>query len=86
MGIDMKSNVKSKIVKTIIYIYLSLLAVVYLLPLVWMLFISLKNDKEIFTSPYGFPEKFMWENYTFAWTAGQLGTATLNSVSVCVTT
>ncbi len=86
MGIDMKSNVKSKIVKTIIYIYLSLLAVVYLLPLVWMLFISLKNDKEIFASPYGLPEKFMWENYTFAWTAGQLGTATLNSVIVCVTT
>lgn len=82
----MRDNAKSKIIKTIIYIFLSLLAVIYILPLVWMLFISFKNDKEIFSSPYGLPETFMWENYTFAWSAGRLGTATLNSVIVCVTT
>lgn len=74
---------KSKISTKIIYVFLSLLAVIYLLPLVWVIYVSLKDDKTLFVSPWALPERPMIENYTFAWTAGKLGTATLNSALVC---
>ena len=74
---------KSKISTKIIYIFLSILAVVYLLPLVWVVYVSLKDDKTLFVSPWALPEKLMFENYSFAWTAGRLGVATLNSALVC---
>lgn len=74
----------SKIVQTIIYIFLSMLAVLYLLPLAWVLYVSLKDDKTLFVSPWALPERPMIENYTFAWTAGRLGQATLNSAIVCI--
>ena len=74
---------KSKIITKIIYLFLSLLAVVYLLPLLWVVYVSLKDDKTLFVSPWALPERPRIENYTFAWTAGRLGTATLNSIFVC---
>ena len=74
---------KSKISTKIIYIFLSILAVVYLLPLVWVVYVSLKDDKTLFVAPWALPEKLMFENYSFAWTAGRLGVATLNSALVC---
>lgn len=74
---------KSKISTKMIYIFLSLLAVVYLLPLLWVIYVSLKDDKTLFVSPWALPERLMFENYSFAWTAGKLGVATLNSALVC---
>lgn len=74
---------KSKISTKIIYIFLSILAVIYLLPLLWVIYVSLKDDKTLFVSPWAMPEHLMFENYGFAWTAGRLGIATLNSAIVC---
>lgn len=74
---------KWKVSTTIIYILLSVLAVVYLLPLLWVIYVSLKDDKTLFVSPWAMPEHLMFENYSFAWTAGRLGVATLNSAIVC---
>ncbi len=45
--------------------------------------VSFKTNAEIFSSPFSLPESFYLENYTFAWTAGKLGIATLNSFIVC---
>ena len=56
----------SKIVQTIIYIFLSLLAVLYLLPLAWVLYVSLKDDKTLFVSPWALPERPMIE-FKVAW-------------------
>lgn len=74
---------KSKISTKIIYVFLSILAVIYLLPLLWVVYVSLKDDKTLFVSPWALPERLMIENYSFAWTAGKLGVATLNSAIVC---
>lgn len=77
---------KASIAKIAIYIFLILLAFIYLAPLVWMLFVSVKDNAEIFSSPFALPQRIQWENYTFAWTAGFLGKATLNSAIVCIVT
>ena len=59
------------------------MAFLYLAPLVWMFFVSLKTNTEIFKS--ALPEEIQLGNFIFAWTAGKLGIATLNSAIVCVT-
>ncbi len=79
----MGDKTKSTIVKTMIYVFLILVAVIYIAPLLWVLMVSFKTNAEIFSSPFSLPERFYLENYTFAWTAGKLGIATLNSFIVC---
>ena len=81
----MKKQKKIHLSKILIYIFLIILAFIYLAPLAWMLLVSLKDNAEIFASPFALPKNPQWGNFTFAWTAGYLGKATLNSTIVCVT-
>ena len=80
------TSTKSKVVQVIIYVFLTLLAVLYIAPLLWVVITSLKDDSTLMLSPWAMPDKLMFENYTFAWTAGNLGRATLNSFIVCTIT
>ena len=80
------TSTKSKVVQVIIYVFLTLLAVLYIAPLLWVVITSLKDDSTLMLSPWALPDKLMFENYTFAWTAGNLGRATLNSFIVCTIT
>ncbi len=88
MAVKRKSAERTRrnVINTVLYLFLTLLALVYLLPLVWIFITSLKDDATLFISPFAMPEKLMIENYTFAWTAGYLGRATLNSAFVCIIT
>lgn len=81
-----KAKVRSIIVKAVIYIFLVLIAVIYLAPLLWVFMVSFKTNAEIFTSPFALPESFYLDNFAFAWTAGKLGVATWNSFVVCTAT
>lgn len=72
--------------KLLIYIFLVIMALVYLFPLLWMLSVSLKTNAEVFSSPFSMPAVVQWENYSFAWSKGKLGIATLNSIIVCGST
>ena len=77
------TSTKSKVVQVIIYVFLTLLAVIYIAPLLWVVITSLKDDSTLMLSPWAMPDKLMFETYSFAWTAGNLGRATLNSFIVC---
>lgn len=81
-----KSKKKTSTVTKLIYVFLILLAAVYIVPLIWVFMVSFKTNAEIFTSPFALPEALAWDNYQVAWTAGKLGIATLNSFIVCVVT
>lgn len=81
-----KEKKQAKIVSTLIYVFLVLLAIIYIVPLLWVLITSLKNDSTLMLSPWAMPAKLEWSNYEFAWTKGHLGTAMLNSLIVCGTT
>ena len=67
----------------VIYVFLVLLAVLYLAPLLWMLSVSLKDNAGVMAAPFALPETFHLENYTQAWSLGKLGTALVNSTLVC---
>lgn len=81
-----KAKTRSIIIKAIIYIFLILIAVIYIAPLLWVFMVSFKTNAEIFTSPFALPKSFYLDNFTFAWTAGKLGIATWNSFVVCTVT
>lgn len=81
---EKKSKVKASTV--LIYVFFSLLVVLYIAPIVWIAITSLKTRPEIYNDPFGLPKTLQWGNYSFAWTAGKLGTAMLNSLFVCVVT
>ena len=66
---------KVSIAKIIIYIFLVIMAVLYLAPLLWTFNVAFKTNKEIFTSPFALPQNPTMENFTFAWTAGKLGSS-----------
>ena len=83
---DKRENDKRKLVHGLIYGFLIFLALVYILPLLWVVITSLKDDKVIMTSPWAMPDHLMFENYSYAWTMGNLGKATLNSFIVCTIT
>jgi len=52
------------------YLVLALYAVVSLYPLIWLVFYSFKTNEEIFfTNTFGFPAKFLYQNYVRAWNA-----------------
>lgn len=51
----------------VIYVFLVLLAVLYLAPLLWMLSVSLKDNAGVMAAPFALPETFHLENYTQAW-------------------
>lgn len=76
-----KANVTPGMV--IIYVFLCVMAVIYLAPLIWVFLVSFKTNVEIFNNPFGTPEVIQLGNYIVAWTAGKLGIATLNSAIVC---
>lgn len=77
---------KIKIAPVIIYIFLSLLALIYIVPLLWVVLVSFKTNTEVLNNPFDLPAFLQLDNYKVAWTAGKLGIATLNSVTVCVIT
>ncbi|MDW2798721.1 carbohydrate ABC transporter permease [Clostridium boliviensis] len=85
----LENNQKNKkpvtVASVVLYVLLIALALIYLLPLVWMLSVSLKSNREVLTSPFTPPSVLQLGNYIFAWTNGQLGVATLNSVIICFT-
>ena len=77
---------KLTVAKVLIYIFLVLMAILYLAPMLWVFNVSFKTNAEIFTAPFALPKAPTLENFAFAWTAGRLGIATLNSFIVCVIT
>lgn len=80
------ANHRTKVIHGFIYAFLILLAITYLLPLAWVVITSLKDDAVLMISPWELPARPMVENYSFAWTMGHLGIATLNSFIVCTVT
>ena len=71
--------------RTLLYIVLIALAVVTLIPFVWMLSSSLKLDREVFSYPiHWVPEVFRWENYRLIWQKVPLLTYFKNTAVIAI--
>jgi raffinose/stachyose/melibiose transport system permease protein len=60
---------------------LAIVLVVEVLPIVWLLLQSLKQDSEFSAHPvWALPDGFYWKNWSVAWTTGHIETYFKNSV------
>ncbi len=56
------------------------LTIVY--PVIFIILVSFKNNREFFTNIWGLPSVWRWENYVFAWVQREVGNYAWNSVAV----
>ncbi len=64
------------------HIVLVIWAVIVIFPLLWTLISSLKNNNQIFSSPFALPLKPEWGNYAYAWNEAGIGQYFFNTVYV----
>ncbi|NJL71762.1 MAG: carbohydrate ABC transporter permease [Candidatus Competibacteraceae bacterium] len=67
-------------VRAIIYAALAINLVMILLPLLWLVFTSLKSQADLAKNIWGPPAKVVWANYLNAWVNGKMRFYLLNSV------
>ncbi|MFF3285811.1 carbohydrate ABC transporter permease [Streptomyces sp. NPDC003023] len=61
---------------------LVLWAFMVVMPLLWAVMTSFKDDRSIFTSPWALPDKLHFENWSRAWTEAHMSDYFLNTVLV----
>lgn len=72
-----------RISRLILYIILGVVAVAQILPLIWLLLFSLKDNQEVFNlPPLALPSDPQWGNYARVWVDGNIGLYFFNSVVV----
>ena len=67
------------------YAVLTLLALLYLIPLVFVFFVSLMSSRQFALNAASFPNPVLWSNYPDAWVKGSFGTYLVNSLFYTVT-
>ncbi len=72
--------------RTLLYIVLGLLSLVFIVPLAFALLSSFKENTEIFQAPLHLPVIWHAENYTRAWSTGHFSTYFLNTTVITVAT
>ena len=72
----------------LIYCILILYTFVVVFPVAWLLYTSLKTDRDIFLDPFSLPNlgDLQWMNFANAWTKGHFGDYFFNSIVLTVTT
>ncbi|MCL2515144.1 MAG: carbohydrate ABC transporter permease, partial [Microbacteriaceae bacterium] len=92
LGGDIRPTLRAKrnrerLSKTVVYVLLSVLLLVVLLPFLWMLSSSFKNNVDVLSVPiHWIPQHWVWSNYRDIWKqvplAGYLGNSALLAVSI----
>lgn len=72
--------------KTLLYIVLSVAAALILVPFVWMVLSSLKQNNQVFTVPIQWlPDPVVWQNYVEIWAKSDMVTWIKNTLILSVT-
>lgn len=78
-------KLKKNIFKTLLYILIVVLSIIFLVPFLWMIFTSLKSFKEIYQYPPTiFPGKVIFDNYFLAVTKMPFVRYLVNTVVITV--
>jgi raffinose/stachyose/melibiose transport system permease protein len=62
------------------YLILVLLALIFLIPLLFVLFVSLMSSRQFAINAASFPDPIMWANYPEAWIKGTFSTYFVNTL------
>lgn len=75
-------SMKSVGFRILAYTFLSLFAIINIIPLFWMVVNSFKNEQEYALSPFSLPEALHVSNYAEAWKVANMNVYFLNSLFV----
>jgi len=78
------ARVKERFFRALIYVVLIIYAVVSLVPFMWAIISSLKDNTSILRHPFSLPTQFLWNNYPHAWTEAHMGLYTFNTALYAV--
>ncbi len=84
MNLNQESNKGQRLYKLFIYLVLSILAVLILIPVVWVMIASVKETSEHYGSPWALPTHIHWQNFVDAWTKANMGGYMLHSVMITI--
>jgi ABC-type glycerol-3-phosphate transport system permease component len=80
-------SILRRVPRWVAVLLLTLLALLWIYPFVWMVSASLKSSTEVFSGGVSlWPEVFVWENYARAWEDAGFGRYMLNTVIVTAAT
>ena len=77
-------NSSERLYKIFIYVVLAALAVLILIPVLWVMVASVKETSEHYGSPWALPTHLHWQNFADAWTKANMGGYMLHSVTITV--
>jgi raffinose/stachyose/melibiose transport system permease protein len=66
--------------KAVLYLFLTILLIIYLFPLYYILNTSLKTQQDFLANPNGITRTFAFSNFVFAWQHANFGTYIINSI------
>jgi raffinose/stachyose/melibiose transport system permease protein len=72
----------TKISLTVVYLLLTILAILFLFPIVWVFFASFKDNTSLLAQPWALPNPIQFQNYTTAWVSGKIGQYFVHSLIV----
>lgn len=77
---------KKKRNRIIFYILLTLLALIWMAPVVTVFITALKSQGDFYSgnSLFSIPDQLKWSNFTDAWTKGRLGSYMKNGLIICI--
>ena len=75
-------NTGDRLYKIFIYVVLGLLAVLILVPVLWVVMASVKETVEHYGNPWALPTHLHWQNFVDAWNKADMGAYMGHSVLV----
>ena len=79
-----KERSGDRLYKAFIYLILGILAVLVLVPVLWVMIASLKETSEHYGNPWALPTHIHWQNFVHAWNKANMGGYMLHSVTTTV--
>ncbi len=88
MNHQARKNIIFQLVRVSCYLFLTIYFFIVVYPMWWLLYTSLKTDREIFLNPFSLPvwSDLQWINFTNAWIKGEFSDYFLNSVILTCST
>lgn len=75
---------KRRLSSTFTHVILGAFGLVFAYPVIWMVFLSLKDTREMYTRVWAPPAVAHWSNYAEAWTTGNVGLTLANTFIVTI--
>ena len=74
----MKSN--TLLDKVLNYLFLSVMSILFVMPMIFTLLSSFKTKLEIFSAPFSLPKEWLFSNYAVAWQSANMSGYFFNSL------